>query len=38
MVMAKLYHDGGGWHMQAIGDKGYGRTFQDMGPLISRHL
>lgn len=38
MVMAKLYRDGGGWHMQAIGDKGYGRTFQDMGPLIGRYL
>jgi tellurium resistance protein TerZ len=38
MVMAKLYRDGSGWHMQAIGDKGYGRTFQDMMPLISRYL
>jgi len=38
MVMAKLYRENGAWHMQAIGDKGYGRTFQDMMPLISGHL
>jgi len=38
MVMAKLYRDGDAWHMQAIGDKGYGRTFDQMGELITRHL
>lgn len=38
MVMAKLYRDRGAWHMQAIGEKGFGRTFQDMMPLISPHL
>lgn len=38
MLMAKLYRDRAGWHMQAIGEAGYGRTFQDMMPLISAHL
>lgn len=38
MVMAKLYLEDGAWHMQAIGDKGTGRTFQDMMPLITRYL
>ncbi len=38
MVMTKLYRDSSGWHMQAIGDKGHGRTFKEMGPMISRHL
>ena len=38
MVMAKLYRQGGTWHMQAIGDKGHGRTFEDMEGIIVRHL
>jgi tellurium resistance protein TerZ len=38
MVMAKLYRENGKWHMQAIGEKGYGRTFQDMMPLIGRFI
>ncbi|MCF7985397.1 MAG: TerD family protein [Thiohalocapsa sp.] len=38
MVMAKLYLDGNTWHMQAIGDKGHGRTFQDMEDVIVRNL
>lgn len=38
MVMAKLYLDKGAWHMQAIGEKGTGRTFQDMMPMIAAHL
>jgi len=38
MVMAKLYLQSGAWHMQAIGDKGYGRTFQEMGDMITNNL
>lgn len=38
MVMAKLYLQSNSWHMQAIGDKGYGRTFQDMEDIISQNL
>ena len=38
MVMAKLYLQGNAWHMQAIGDKGYGRTFQEMGDIINGNL
>ncbi|QVL47736.1 MAG: TerD family protein [Thiocapsa sp.] len=38
MVMAKLYREGGAWHLQAIGEKGTGRTFNDMMPMIGRFL
>jgi tellurium resistance protein TerZ len=38
MVMAKLQRDQGQWHFQAIGEKGSGRTFQDMLPVIQGHL
>jgi tellurium resistance protein TerZ len=38
MVMAKLYREGAAWHLQAIGEKGTGRTFSDMMPLIARYL
>ncbi len=38
MVMAKLYREGGAWHLQAIGEKGMGRTFNDMMPLIGQYL
>ena len=38
MVMAKLYREGGGWHLQAIGEKGTGRTFDAMLPLITKYL
>ncbi|WP_295387937.1 TerD family protein [uncultured Thiodictyon sp.] len=38
MVMAKLYRENGAWNLQAIGEPGMGRTFNDMMPLIGRHL
>jgi tellurium resistance protein TerZ len=38
MVMAKLNRDGDAWHFEAIGEKGTGRTFQDMMPVISRYV
>ncbi len=38
MVMAKLYLQSNTWHMQAIGDKGRGRTFQEMGDIITANL
>ncbi len=38
MVMAKLYRENGAWHLQAIGEKGMGRTFNDMMPLIGRYI
>ncbi|WP_295455023.1 TerD family protein [uncultured Thiodictyon sp.] len=38
MVMAKLYRENGAWNLQAIGEKGMGRTFNELMPLISRHL
>jgi tellurium resistance protein TerZ len=38
MLMAKLYRDRSGWHMQAIGEPGFGRTFEAMMPLIQAHL
>lgn len=38
MVMAKLYREGAAWHLQAIGEKGTGRTFKEMMPLIGRYL
>jgi tellurium resistance protein TerZ len=38
MVMAKLYRENASWHIQAIGEKGTGRTFNEMMPLIVRFL
>ena len=38
MVMAKLYRENGAWNLQAIGEKGAGRTFNDLMPLIGRYL
>ncbi|ULH14363.1 TerD family protein [Deinococcus sp. KNUC1210] len=37
-VMARVYRDGGGWNMQALGLPSTGRTFQDMLPDIRRLL
>jgi len=38
MVIAVIYRHEGKWKMRAVGEKGYGRTFQDMMPLISANL
>ncbi|HBG95270.1 MAG TPA: Tellurium resistance protein terZ [Chromatiaceae bacterium] len=38
MVMAKLYRKDGAWNLHAIGDKGHGRTFQEMEDIITRTL
>ena len=37
-IMARVYRDGGGWNMQALGIPSSGRTFQDMLPDIRRSL
>ncbi|WP_425146115.1 TerD family protein [Deinococcus sp.] len=37
-VMARVYRDGAGWSMQALGTSSSGRTFQDMLPDIRRSL
>jgi tellurium resistance protein TerZ len=37
-VMARLYREGAGWNMQALGTPSNGRTFQDMLPDIRRSL
>ncbi|MER7790307.1 TerD family protein [Streptomyces sp. NPDC097640] len=37
-IMAKLYRDGAGWQMKAIGEPAAGRTFQDLMPSITTHL
>lgn len=33
-VMAKVYRDGSGWTMQAVGQIGNGRTFHDLLPVV----
>lgn len=33
-VMAKVYRDGPGWTMQAVGQIGNGRTFHDLLPVV----
>jgi tellurium resistance protein TerZ len=38
LVIAVIYRHQDQWKMRAIGEKGYGRTFQDMMPLISANL
>lgn len=38
MIMARLYREGGAWNMQAIGEPGRGRTFQDLLPQIERFV
>jgi tellurium resistance protein TerZ len=37
-VMAKVYRHNGEWKMHAIGENGSGRTFDDLLPLVARHL
>jgi len=37
-VMAKVYRHNGEWKMHAIGENGSGRTFDDLMPLVMRHL
>lgn len=37
-VMARLYREGQGWNMQALGTPSRGRTFQDMLPDIKGSL
>ena len=37
-VMARLYREGQGWNMQALGTPSKGRTFQDMLPDIKGSL
>jgi tellurium resistance protein TerZ len=37
-IMAKLYRDGGGWQLKAIGEPAAGRTFQDLLPAVAAHL
>ncbi|OEV01932.1 Tellurium resistance protein terZ [Streptomyces qinglanensis] len=37
-IMAKVHRSGGGWQMAAIGEPAQGRTFQDLLPVIARHL
>lgn len=38
LVMAKLYRHNDVWKMHAIGEKGRGRTFQELLPILSQHL
>ncbi|MFM2245988.1 MAG: hypothetical protein RL071_2062 [Pseudomonadota bacterium] len=37
-VMLRLYRDGGGWQVHAIGEKASGRTFEQLVPAIRPHL
>ncbi|MEU9347701.1 TerD family protein [Streptomyces sp. NPDC048278] len=37
-IMAKLYRDGAGWQLRAIGEPAAGKTFQDLLPAIAAHL
>lgn len=37
-VMAKVFREGNGWQMAAIGAPASGRTFQDLMPAIAAHL
>ncbi|WP_459755931.1 TerD family protein [Streptomyces sennicomposti] len=37
-IMAKLYRNGTGWRLKAIGEPATGRTFQDLLPAIAAHL
>jgi tellurium resistance protein TerZ len=38
LVMAKLTRANGDWELQAIGANGEGRTFDELMPVIRRHL
>ena len=35
--MAKVYRHNGGWKMQAIGENGSGRTFDELMPIMKPH-
>jgi tellurium resistance protein TerZ len=37
-VMTKVFRDGGGWAMEAIGHNASGRTFHDLVPVVVPHL
>lgn len=37
-VMVRLYREGAGWQMQALGERASGRTYQDLLPAIKPHL
>ncbi|GAB2830968.1 TerD family protein [Actinocorallia aurea] len=37
MVMARIYRHGDAWKMNAIGEPGMGRTFQDILPTLATH-
>lgn len=37
-IMARLHRSAGDWHMQAIGERCNGQTYQDLIPLILPHL
>lgn len=37
-VMLRLYREGGGWQVHAIGEKATGRTFEHLLPAIRPHL
>jgi tellurium resistance protein TerZ len=37
-VMLRLYREGGGWQVHAIGEKASGRTFEALLPAIRPHL
>ncbi|MFF2846451.1 TerD family protein [Streptomyces sp. NPDC058001] len=37
-IMAKVHRSGSGWQMAAIGEPATGRTFQDLLPVVARHL
>lgn len=38
LVLAVIYRHDGKWKMRAVGEKGYGRTFQELMPLIAANL
>ena len=37
-LMLRLYREGGGWQVHAIGEKATGRTFEALMPAIKPHL
>jgi tellurium resistance protein TerZ len=37
-VMTKVFRDGGGWAMEAIGHNASGRTFHELVPVVLPHL
>jgi tellurium resistance protein TerZ len=38
LIMAKVYREGGGWQMKAIGEPAYGQTIEHLLPMIKPHL